>query len=86
MFISSASDKMTSLMNLHKQTVHEIQEMAVYFGENRNYKSPEEIFKIFADFIAKFEVLSLMASPGTFDSYVVLLTKLLYLISKISLN
>ena len=46
------------LFNVHTETMQEIQEMAVYFGENRNYDNPEEIFKIFADFVSKFEVPS----------------------------
>ena len=55
-FIASASDDILDLFNVHNETMLEIQEMAVYFGENRNYDNPEEIFKIFDDFVIKFEV------------------------------
>ena len=43
------------LFNLYNETMFEVQEMNVYFGENRNSENPEEIFKIFAEFVRKFE-------------------------------
>ena len=43
------------LFNLYDETTFEVQEMNVYFGENRNSENPEEIFKIFAEFVRKFE-------------------------------
>ena len=44
------------LFNLYNETMFEVQEMNVYFGENRNTENPEDIFKIFAEFVKKFEV------------------------------
>ncbi|XP_064631791.1 delphilin-like isoform X3 [Lineus longissimus] len=54
-FISIASDEIQGLYAMQTLTVAEFHTMLKYFGEDPDSSTANDIFKIFADFLAKFE-------------------------------
>ena len=55
-FLIDASDKIQALLQLQTVSQQEIEQMVIYFGESPSKVDIAQIFKVFSEFVNKFEV------------------------------